>query len=72
MSLKFLPAKGAQRIAAVNSNNGKKEIAQIRVPNGFPHFGAAELAKMQIRAVMIKQVSGQKDTQSGKQRFPRL
>jgi len=42
------------------------------VADGLPELGATELAEMQIAAEMIKNVSSHKDTQSGKQRFPRL
>ena len=72
MGLKFMPAEGAQRVAAVDSNDGKQEIKQIRAADGFPKLGAAELAEMEAPAEMIEEVSGHKDTQSGKQRFPRL
>ena len=72
MRLEFMPAEGPQRITAINSNDGKQEIDEIRAAYGFPKFSATKLAEMEIPSEMVEKVSGHKDTQSGKQRFPRL
>lgn len=72
MRLEFMPAEGSQGITAVDSDNGKHKVEKVRAAYGFPKLGAAELGEMKIPAEMIKKVSGHKDTQSGKQRFPRL
>src|SRR5260370_17226362 len=72
MGLKFLPAERTQRVASINCNDRKQEVEQIRLADGFPELGSAELVEMETPAKMIKQVSGHQDSQSGKQRFPRL
>jgi hypothetical protein len=72
MGLKFMPAEGTQRVAPVDSNDGKEEVDEIRAADGFPKLGAAELAEVEAPAEMIEEVSGHKDTESGEERFPRL
>jgi len=47
MGLKFLPAEGSQRVASINCNDRKQEVEQIRLADGFPELGAAELVQME-------------------------
>ena len=47
VGLELLPAKGANPVAGVNSDNGEKQVQVVCATDDVPELGPAELAKVE-------------------------
>src|SRR6516162_8492966 len=72
MGLEFLPAKGADRIAGVNGDDGEKQVKVVCAAESVPQFGAAELAEVQGSARVIQEIADDEKPEREQQPLPPL
>ena len=69
--LEDLPAKGAQRVAAVNGDEGEQQVPEICSANGVKQSGAAKIGEIDESGGAINDEAQDAESDQGQEEFPR-